>query len=79
MPLVGGGPALVLRLGLDRPLVLHTWGVAQTPWEESLTGQEVSVYEIDFHFLQTYIEALSRNIASQDFNVSETFEFPDKS
>ena len=44
-------------------------GVAQTPWEESLTGQEVSVYEIDFHFLQTNIEALSRNIAKQDFNV----------
>ena len=26
VPLVGGGPALVLRLGLDRPLVLHNLG-----------------------------------------------------
>ena len=43
--------------------------MAPTPWEESLTGQEVSVYEIDFHFLQTNIEALSRNIAKLDLNV----------
>ena len=26
VPLVGGGPALVLRLGLDRPQVLHNLG-----------------------------------------------------